>query len=161
MKILVSIFLSLFFFVSQELPDIREQYFSSTKSKETAEKFYAVMSKCNKDTKTLLAYEGAAIALKSKYTGNLKAKKALFIEGVTQIEKAIKSDPNNAEIRLIRLSIQENTPKLLKYKANIEEDKKMLLATFDKQSQSLKEYIRNYIKQSKVFSEKEKQMLLK
>lgn len=151
----------MFLFVSQELPDIREQYFSATKSKETAEKFYAVMSKCNKDTKTLLAYEGAAIALKSKYTGNLKAKKGLFIEGVTQIEKAIKSDPNNAEIRLIRLSIQENTPKLLKYKANIEEDKKLLLATFDKQSQSLKEYIKNYIKQSKVFSEKEKQMLLK
>ena len=64
-------------------------------------------------------------------------------------------------MRLIRLSIQENTPKLLKYKANIEADKKQILLLFDKQSSDLKEYIKNYVKQSKIFTEAEKQQLNK
>ena len=72
-----------------------------------------------------------------------------------------KSNPNNVEARLIRLSIQENTPKLLKYKANIDADKKQILLLFDKQSSDLKEYIKNYVKQSKIFTEAEKQQLNK
>jgi hypothetical protein len=161
LKAIFLILVSLFFSITQELPEVREQYYSASKSKENAEKFYDLLSKYNKDNKVLLAYKGAATALKSKYTTDRKLKKELFIEGVSIVEKAIKNDPNNAEIRLIRLSIQENTPKILKYKANIEEDKKSLLSTFDKQSQSLKEYIKIYAKQSKVFSEKEKQVILK
>jgi hypothetical protein len=161
LKILISIFISLFFFVSQDLPDVREQYSVASKSKENAEKFYVFMSKCNKETNVFLAYKGAAIALKSKYASDRKSKRDLFIEGVKMVENAVKNEPNNAEIRLTRLSIQENTPKILRYKGNVEEDKKLLLTTFDKQNQSLKEYIKIYIKQSGVFSEKEKQTILK
>ncbi len=161
MKVIFSILFSFFFIFTQELPEVREQYYSASKSKENAEKFYDLLSKYNKDNKILIAYKGAATALKSKFTTDRKRKKDLFIEGVSMVEKAVKSDPNNVEIRLIRLSIQENTPKILKYKSNIEEDKKMILMAFDKQSQPLKEYIKIYAKQSKVFSEKEKQMIFK
>lgn len=162
MKVIFYILFSLFFLTAQEqLSDVREDYYSASKSKENAEKFYALLSKYNKDNKVFLAYKGAATALKSKFTIEKKQRRDLFIEGVFMVENAVKSEPNNAEIRLIRLSIQENTPKILKYKANIEEDKKVLLNTFDKQSQSLKEYIKIYTKQSKAFSEKEKLMILK
>lgn len=161
MKVLFSILFSLFFFAGQELPEVREQYFSASKSKENAEKFYTLMSKCNKENKVFLAYKGAATALKSKFTADKKLKKSLFVDGIAMVENAVKSESNNAEIRLIRLSIQENTPKILKYKSNIEEDKTLILTVFDKQNASLKEYIKLYIKQSKVFSEKEKQTILK
>jgi len=161
LKTIVSILFSLFFFFAQELPDVREQYYSASKSKDNAEKFYVLMGKYNKDNKVLLAYKGAAISLKSKYTSDRKTKRDLFVEGVSMVEKSVKAEPNNAEIRLIRLSIQENTPKILRYKANIEEDKKLVLNTFEKQSKELKEYIKLYAKQSKGFSEKEKQMILK
>jgi hypothetical protein len=83
----------------------------------------------------------------------------LFTEGVTLLESMVKADGNNPEIRLIRLSIQENTPKFLKYKGNIEEDKKVILSTFDKQSKELKEYIRIYVNQSKVFTQADKQKI--
>ena len=161
MKVLFSILFSLFFFTNQDLPEVREQYFSASKSKENAEKFYTLLSKCNKENKVFTAYKGAATALKSKFTADRKLKKSLFIDGITMVESAVKSEPNNAEIRLIRLSIQENTPKILKYKSNIEEDKLLILNVFDKQNTALKEYIIQYIKQSKVFSEKEKQNILK
>jgi hypothetical protein len=151
----------LFFFTNQELPVVREQYFSASKSKEDAEKFYVLMSKYNKENKVFLAYKGAATALKSKFTTDKKLKRSLFVDGVAMVENAVKSESNNAEIRLIRLSIQENTPKILKYKSNIDEDKMLILNVFDKQNAALKEYIKLYVKQSKIFSEKEKQTLLK
>lgn len=148
-----------FFSFIQNPTDVREQYYAASKSKQNADKFYNLLVKYNKENKTLLAYKGAALALKSKYTSDKKEKKELFIEGVTTIENSVKQEPSNAEIRLIRLSVQENTPKFLKYKANIEEDKKMILNSFEKQSKDLKEYIKIYVNQSKVFTEAEKQKI--
>ncbi|SHI67564.1 hypothetical protein [Flavobacterium terrae] len=158
MKSLVLILFTVFSFI-QNPTDVREQYYAASKSKQNADKFYNLLVKYNKENKTLLAYKGAALALKSKYTSDKKEKKELFIEGVTTIENSVKQEPSNAEIRLIRLSVQENTPKFLKYKANIEEDKKMILNSFEKQSKDLKEYIKIYVNQSKIFTEAEKQKI--
>lgn len=158
MKSLVLILFTFFSFI-QNPTDVREQYYAASKSKQNADKFYNLLVKYNKENKTLLAYKGAALALKSKYTSDKKEKKELFIEGVTTIENSVKQEPSNAEIRLIRLSVQENTPKFLKYKANIEEDKKMILNSFEKQSKDLKEYIKIYVNQSKIFTEAEKQKI--
>ncbi len=158
MKSLVLILFTLFSFI-QNPTDVREQYYAASKSKQNAEKFYNLLAKYNKENKIMLAYKGAALALKSKYTTDKKDKKELFIEGVTTIENSVKQESSNAEIRLIRLSVQENTPKFLKYKANIDEDKKMILNSFEKQSKELKEYIKIYINQSKVFTEAEKQKM--
>lgn len=160
MKLILSILFSVFFLTVQELPYVRENYYAASKTRQSAEDFYKLLSKYNKNNKTLLAYKGASIALKSKFTADRKLKRDLFVEGVTLVESSVKSEPNNIEIRLIRLSIQENTPKLLKYKSNIEEDKKIIVASFEKQPKDLKEYITIYIKQSKGFTEKEKQIIL-
>jgi hypothetical protein len=136
-------------------------YVESSDSKVNATKFYDFMNKYSKNDETLLAYKGASIALKSKHTSGLKQKKEGFIKGVTILEGVIKANPNNVEARLIRLSIQENTPKLLKYKENIEADKKQILLLFNKQSADLKEYIKKYVNQSLGFTKAEKQQLNK
>lgn len=161
MQSVVSILFVFSIFFSQDLKEVREQYYEASKSKSKAEEFYNSLSKYNKENQTLLAYKGAAIALKAKFATDAKKKKALFIEGVNFIETAIKSDPNNLEIRIIRLSIQENTPKVLKYKSNISEDKNLISKHFARQNQALKDFIATYIRQSKAFSEAEKQTLLK
>ncbi len=160
MKLVATFLLSIFLFVCQELPNVRQSYVDASKSQKNSEEFHNLMDNYNKDNKVLLAYKGASIALKAKYAKQIKQKKNLFIEGVKMLEMALKNDPNNLEIRLIRLSIQENSPKILKYKSNIDEDKKLLLSNFDKQNQSLKEYIKNYIVQSSGFTDKEKKSIL-
>ena len=144
----------------QDLSSVREQYSEATKSQKSAEDFYNLVANASKDNKVMQAYKGAAIALKAKFAKDRKAKKSLFIDGVKLIENAIKSEPNNIELRLIRLSIQENTPKILNYKSNINEDKKLILTNFGKQNQSLKEHIASFVKQSSVFSEIEKKSIL-
>ncbi|CAM4272183.1 hypothetical protein [Flavobacterium terrigena] len=163
MKVIFSILFAITFsvFQSYNLADIRKMYVESSDSKINTTKFYDFMNKYSKNDETLLAYKGASIALKAKHATGIKQKKELFIKGVTILESVIKANPNNVENRLIRLSIQENTPKLLKYKENIDADKKQILLLFSKQSVDLKEYIKKYVNQSLVFTKAEKQQLNK
>ncbi len=163
MKVIFSIVFAITFsvFQSYNLTDIRKMYVVCSDSNTNTNKFYDFMNKYSKNDETLLAYKGASIALKSKFTSGVKQKKEGFIKGVTILEAVIKANPNNLEARLVRLSIQENTPKLLKYKGNIEADKKQILLLFPKQSLDLKEYIKKYATQSLVFTIAEKQQLNK
>lgn len=159
MKFLFSIVFLLFFSDIQEISSVREKYIAASKSKEMTEEFYQLMEKYTGENETLLAYKGASIALKAKFAKDIKTKKELFINGVTILENAVKSNPTNAEVRLIRLSIQENTPRILKYKANIQEDKQLILTTFEKQNKALKVHIRAFINQSKLFTAQEKELI--
>lgn len=158
MKFFLSVFL-IFLSVSQDISTVRENYIDASKSKERAYEFNDSMANYTGDNKTMLAYKGASIALKAKFVSDRKTKKDLFTKGIQILEKALKDDPNNAEIRLIRLSIQENTPKIINYKGNIQEDKQLILTTFDKQNKSLKKYLLTFINQSKSFTTQEKELL--
>ena len=115
------LFFSLFvLFVAPELSEVRKQYTNAIESKENAQKFYKLLEGVAKqDSKTLVAYKCASIALQAKFSPKKEDKKKQFIEGTQLLDYALKNDSNNLEIRLIRLSIQENTPKIMKYKANI------------------------------------------
>lgn len=160
MKSLI-LFVSLFLFVATpELSEVRKQYTNAIDSKANAEKFYKLLETVTKeDSKTLVAYKGASVALQAKFSPKKEDKKKQFIEGTKLLEFALKNDSKNLEIRLIRLSIQENTPKIMKYKANIAEDKQFIISNFSKQSASLKDFVQLYLKQSKAFSAEEKASL--
>jgi hypothetical protein len=160
LRLIISIIVSFLLFTLQELSDVRRLFVDAPLNGVKSEAFYDFIGNYNKEDKVLWAYKGAAISLKAKFTKTIKEKKSLFIEGVKCIENAVKSEPNNLEIRLIRLSIQENAPKILNYRKNIDEDKKLLLSNFEQQNLSLKEYIKKYIKQSGIFTDKEKKSIL-
>jgi len=162
----VTLFMTIvgFFALTQNLSDIRVAYkeAANDKDKGKVEAFYNLLKDINKQNNVaLVAYKGASIALKAKYAETLKDKKEGFIEGVSYIEFAIEKEPNAIEPRFIRLGIQENTPKVLKYKDHIDEDKLFLLKQYKNiPSKNLKSYIKDYILQSKVFSDQEKQSII-
>ena len=144
-------------FSNPELSEVRKLYANAVNSKADGEKFIDLMaSVATDDSKTLAAYKGASLALKGKFSPKKEDKKKYFTEGVKLLEQALEKEPKNFEIRLIRISVQENTPKILKYKKNIPEDKAFILANFSKQNQPLKNFARIYLKTSGVFSESEK-----
>ncbi len=155
-------FISIYFFIiciqNIDLNTIRNNYKSASYDKTKIGLLNSQLVEVNKDSSpVLLAYKGAAIALKGKYAIKLKNKKHFFIEGISLLEFALEKDPNNIETRFIRLVIQEKSPKLLKYKSNIVEDKHYILLNFKLvKSSDLKKYIIEYVLQSNVFTEKEK-----
>ncbi|MFD2822401.1 hypothetical protein ACFS5M_01890 [Lacinutrix iliipiscaria] len=158
------IILSVFSLNTQSLnfDAVRDAYKVAANDKTKVESFHKLLSKVNKeDNAVLIAYKGASIALLAKHAKTIKEKKEGFIEGVSFIEYAIEKSPDIIEVRFVRLSIQENSPKLLKYKSNLEEDKQFLLAQFKNiKFPHLKNHIKDYISQSKVFTDEEKSVIL-
>ncbi|MGK4568421.1 hypothetical protein [Flavobacterium sp. 3HN19-14] len=157
MKLFISAFLVLNFLVITDISEIRKLYPTASESEKSAiilqEKLAGVT---NSGDKTLLAYKGASITLKSKFSKNISGKIKYLKQGAKLIEFAIDAEPNNIEIHLIRLSVQENVPAIAPYHSNIDDDKKFILTHFE-QSGAIKEYVKNFILQSKSFSDKEKQ----
>jgi hypothetical protein len=129
---------------------------SEANAKDFVEKLSGVS---NNDDKIMVAYKAASILLDSKYEKKIGEKISRFKEGAKLLESTIASEPNNIEIRMIRLSIQENVPGITGYKKNIKEDKKYLTAHYAEQSGPLKQYLKDFVLQSKSFSEKEKQFV--
>ncbi len=147
---------------SISIDTVRVAYKDAAQDKSKVEVLYQSIAKVTKqDHVVLVAYKGAVMALFAKQQKTIKAKKDGFIEGVSFVEYAIEKAPNTIETRFIRLTIQENTPKLLRYKKNIEEDKHFILTQFKNiKSSHLKNHIKDYISQSKVFSDEEKSVIL-
>lgn len=156
MNYLISLFLILSGHFQTDLTSIRTNFERSADSKDNTALFYNSLKNYSGNDNIMIGYKGAALALQSRFVVNKKDKKDMFVNGAKDIERAITKGPNDVELRLIRLIIQENTPKILKYKSNISEDKQMILANYDKQSKSLKEEIKRYaLNQSKLFSDTE------
>lgn len=111
---------------AQDLETLRLLYRDATKSKEQAQAFYEPLAGVTKnDEPVLAAYKGAGLMLLARYE-KLSARGPKVKEAVPWIEQAIASEPNNAEIRLIRLSVQEHLPKFLKYNHSIEDDRQFI-----------------------------------
>ncbi|WP_166921469.1 hypothetical protein [Flavobacterium poyangense] len=160
MKLLLSLFLWFSFIGNPDLAAIRKLYPDVNKSEANAKSFVEKLSGVsNNDDKILVAYKAAAILLDSKFEKKLKEKMNRFKEGAKLLESTIASEPNNIEIRMIRLSIQENVPGITGYKKNIKEDKKYITTHYSEQNTALKEYLKDFVLQSKSFSDKEKQFV--
>ncbi|WP_437919190.1 hypothetical protein [Sphingobacterium sp. LRF_L2] len=159
MKGILVIFLGLFSLFAIDLHAVRSQFEEAKNSKEATEKLYISLRDYKKNDPLLLAYKGASLTLKARYLSEREKKKEMVMQGIHLLENAVKTSPNQLEIRLIRLAVQEHSPKILKYKKNIDEDKHIILAKFEEQSSEVKSLVRSYMKQSSVFSAEEQKKI--
>jgi hypothetical protein len=154
------LFLFLWFFSNPTITEIRKLYTSASNSESNAKEFAAKLTEVDKeDNKTLVAYKGASLTIVSKLEKKVSDKSKKFKEGSSLIEYAVANEPNAIEIRMIRLSVQENVPKIVNYKGNKKEDKEFLLGHYKEQTGALRAYIGDFIAQSKSFTAAEKQLL--
>jgi len=83
----------------------------------------------------------------AKHVFNPLKKMSYFNEGKKTMDAAVKSDPKNLEVRLMRLITQESAPKLLGYYQNIDEDRNLLMRNYKNSAdKDLKTYIKAYLK---------------
>ncbi|RYD74599.1 MAG: hypothetical protein EOP53_17975 [Sphingobacteriales bacterium] len=74
-----------------------------------------------------LAYLGGYQAVWANHIINPFSKLKTFNTGKDNIEKAIKKDPQNFEIRLVRFSIQKNAPAFLDYGQDQKSDEAFII----------------------------------
>ncbi len=95
-------------------------------------------------------YEGALLMKKAGFPGNAHKKLKLFKEGRIKLESALLADNENTEFHFLRLAIEENAPKIVKYHADIEQDKLFVQKNFKNLPPSVQHAILDYCKKSKI-----------
>ncbi len=158
MKIYLFYFFVIIGLFSPDLSKVREEYKNAFNSKEVTIQLNKDLADVDEEDNTILvAYKGAVLTLMSKHSNSTKEKKMYFKEGASLLDFAIEEKPENVEMRCIRLGVQENTPKILKYRSNISEDKQLIISQYNSiQSRDIKSYVKGFVVQSKSFTEEEK-----
>ena len=95
------------------------------------------------------AYLGALLMKKAKFETNIIEKIEVFKKGKSLLEKAISTYPKKIEYRFLRLVIQENCPKILKYNSQIKEDAEIINKSYQNEESIVKKVIKNYAQKSK------------
>ncbi|MBK1895075.1 hypothetical protein [Chryseobacterium paridis] len=160
MKLILSLITAfLFFFQSSDLEALRNSYAKANQSNANTQTFINVAEKQSASDPITSGYKAAAQIMEAKVTTEKGKRKSFVKTGATSLENVIKSNPNNIELRLIRLSVQENIPKIVGYHSSLKDDKAFILSNYSKQNSALKSYIQKFAAQSKTFTATEKASL--
>ncbi|HTB52986.1 MAG TPA: hypothetical protein VK718_09460 [Ferruginibacter sp.] len=101
------------------------------------------------------AYEGTLLMTKAGLVKKIAEKVNYFKAGRSELEASIKKNKTNAELRFLRLIIQENAPPIVNYKGNLKEDKVLLQQSFKTLSPDVQKCILDYCKRSKILDQKD------
>lgn len=112
-------------------PDnIRHSYISA-RNQEGIRNFLASSEKLNLNVSAEKGYRGVALAMYADIADGVYTKLDYFNRGKDLLEAAIQEQPNNAEIRFLRLTVQAEAPFMLGYSGEIEEDADVVFHAFN------------------------------
>ena len=148
------------FGASQELKVLRLEYPTAVIDMHTMEVLLKSLADISTENAPILAaYKGALLTIQARNSKGISNKISYFKEGKTLLENAISAEPNNIEIRSLRMGVQENSPRIVRYKGNIDEDKKFIIDNYPSvKNQEIRAFIEGYVRQSDQFSDTEKQL---
>jgi hypothetical protein len=98
------------------------------------------------------AFVGALLMKKAGLVAKSAEKISLFKEGHKKLDNAISKNAENPELRFLRLMIQENAPKVVKYRGDIEKDSTFLKRNFRQLLPEVQKVVIDYSKTSKVLT---------
>lgn len=118
-----TLFISSILFLNVSILDeVRANYNNLVSDKELCEKMILELEETKNNSAIHLAYLGGLQAIWANHVFSPISKLKTFNKGKKNIEKAIEKEPDNVELRFIRLSVQKNAPSFLGYQSNIKED---------------------------------------
>ncbi|MBK7029787.1 MAG: hypothetical protein IPH45_11460 [Bacteroidales bacterium] len=113
---------------SVKVESVRNDFFAMQMVEDGALKLYFRLKPLDlKKNPVLMAYRGASSAAAAGSVSGVHKKLQYFSKGKDELENAVKSSPQDAEIRFLRLATQLNAPGFLGYSANISEDKELII----------------------------------
>ena len=131
MKRIVAVIMSLLIshtaFSKDAISNCRNYYYGVCLSEVSIKDFdsYLQLHK-GSENESIKGYQSVIWFLWADYYINPIKKWKCFTIGIEKLDQLIESHKDNAELRFLRLTIQENTPKFLGYNENIKEDKQFI-----------------------------------
>lgn len=105
---------------------LRRHYEAAAADKTAGEKFYQLLVDYHDHDALVLAYKGAAEAIRAR-DASMFNKLTYVQQAVRTFEQAVSLDPQNAEIRFLRFSVESNLPPFLGLSKHVDEDLALLL----------------------------------
>lgn len=152
MKFLASILFSITFFFGLTLSELRTDFENAAKSAKNVDILYNKLDDYSGNNQTIIAYKGASVILKARFVKDKATKKKYFTDGATLINDAVKNGSKDVENRLIRLIIQENIPKFIKYNQNIQQDKQFIVDNYNSAPKEVQTLVKTYAKKYNTFT---------
>ncbi len=104
------------------IDEVRKNYSKMASNEGLCKTSIANLNETKNNSATHLGYLGGLQTIWANHIFSPISKLNTFNKGKKNIEQAIKKEPNNVELRFIRLSVQKNAPAFLGYQSNIKED---------------------------------------
>ncbi|GHE49116.1 hypothetical protein [Sphingobacterium griseoflavum] len=142
------------------IEQFRQQYPYARKDAAVCQKQISFINRMDTFSPIERAYAGAFYAVWPEHLQSPLKKLNAFKKGKDYLEQAVKEDPNNMEIRFLRLTVQYNAPSILGYNDKKAEDLRIVLDNFKKtKSLTLRNNIREFLLPTDLLSERQLKVL--
>lgn len=112
--------------IDPHLAKVRDMYKKAPGKESHCKGLLKLLETATPNQPLLYGYKGCATMIMAKHSFNPFNKLSFFKKGKNILETAINKDPENIELRYLRLAVQINTPSFLGYKDDIKNDKLFL-----------------------------------
>lgn len=158
-------FLLPFFFAgTSSVPDVSEArtLFKSAafNAQSCASLMYGLKNYNEHNNPTLAAYKACGWMMNAKYAINPLDKWNSFSKGKTLLQKTVSKEPQNVEIRFLRLAMQSKCPAFLGYSEDIPKDKSFVLQKYKSLDDiELKSLMKGFLEKADILSVSEKKII--
>lgn len=112
----------------QTLEETRELFHGAVLNAEESKTFHESMKEVDDEDASLLAYQAVSEAMLAQVVWNPFTKFSQVLKFDKKITQAVEMDPENIEIRFLRLAIEYNLPDFLGMGTHVKEDLEVILA---------------------------------
>ncbi|WP_436517836.1 hypothetical protein [Ekhidna sp. To15] len=113
---------------AQSINEIRTEFHAVVLNPDDSRNFHNFLKDIENPTSTVKAYQAVSEALLAQVVWNPFNKLKQVVKYDKQIEAAVKEDPQNIEIRFLRLAIECNLPSFLGMSTHMDEDVDMIVS---------------------------------
>ena len=143
------------------LQQLRNLYEQAPISEKSCKELLHILKPYNVESAPLMVgYRACAKMVMAKYLLNPISKWNYFSNGRNALSNAIQVDSSIVELRFLRFTVQSSAPYFLGYHEEIDNDKVLLLNSIEYiKDINLKDWIIQFLKQSRFVSNNEKKLL--
>ncbi len=145
--------------------DLRKVYVTAAKDKNAYERLAKHLADYKGDDVLVKAFRAGIVGMGAKYAWGPYAKLKHVRSSAHLFEEILKEDPNNAEVRFLRYTIEYYVPRYLLMSGHLQDDKKVVLTSlFEYPNSKIKaeafKIMREYFLEGDHSTDEEKKRLL-
>ena len=139
---------------SIKLPDLRQRFEEAAFKQNICSQLITDLEKIYTTNQIYKGYLGVTKIMMANHQDNIFTKWKYFRDGKKLLEESIAKEPNNIELRFLRLGIQLNVPSYIGYKSHIIIDKQFIVDSYKKiHDDHLKITIQRVLKEDKIMTQ--------